>query len=268
MNKKIISLILMFVMIGELMFTSMPAAKASGYLEIKATATSMTSVKITWKAQKGVTQYKIYRATENKNGNVGKYKVVATISGKKKSYTDKKLKTEKTYSYMVRGYKNKKCVIKTGVPESAYTGLTCSFDEYQFAEAPRSPKSITLKLYSSGGVLPTGYEIYRKEMGISGYKKIATTKKSVTSLSYKDKTVKAGKTYRYKVRTYLKVGKKKYYSAFTDYEQISATNRSGKYTFKFDNSVKCADNETVYKITSKAYNDTLKLYDNAIILSF
>ena len=55
-------------------------------------------------------------------------------------------------------------------------------------------------------------------MGISGYKKIATTKKSVTSLSYKDKTVKAGKTYRYKVRTYLKVGKKKYYSAFTDYE--------------------------------------------------
>lgn len=265
MNKKIISLILMFVMIGELMFTSMPAAKASGYLEIKATATSMTSVKITWKAQKGVTQYKIYRATENKNGNVGKYKVVATISGKKKSYTDKKLKTEKTYSYMVRGYKNKKCVIKTGVPESAYTGLTCSFDEYQFAEAPRSPKSITLKLYSSGGVLPTGYEIYRKEMGISGYKKIATTKKSVTSLSYKDKTVKAGKTYRYKVRTYLKVGKKKYYSAFTDYEQISATNRSGKYTFKFDNSVKCADNETVYKITSKAYNDTLKLYDNAVL---
>ena len=69
MNKKIISLILMFIMIGELMFTSMPAAKASGYLEIKATATSMTSVKITWKAQKGVTQYKIYRATENKNGN-------------------------------------------------------------------------------------------------------------------------------------------------------------------------------------------------------
>ena len=89
--------------------------------------------------------------------------------------------------------------------------------------------------------------------------------KSVTSLSYKDKTVKAGKTYRYKVRTYLKVGKKKYYSAFTDYEQISATNRSGKYTFKFDNSVKCADNETVYKITSKAYNDTLKLYDNAVL---
>lgn len=85
----------MFVMIGELMFTSMPAAKASGYLEIKATATSMTSVKITWKAQKGVTQYKIYRATENKNGNVGKYKVVATISGKKKSYTDKKLKQRK-----------------------------------------------------------------------------------------------------------------------------------------------------------------------------
>lgn len=108
MNKKIISLILMFIMIGELMFTSMPAAKASGYLEIKATATSMTSVKITWKAQKGVTQYKIYRATENKNGNVGKYKVVATISGNKKSYTDKKLKAEKTYSYMVRGYKNKK----------------------------------------------------------------------------------------------------------------------------------------------------------------
>lgn len=45
-------------------------------------------------------------------------------------------------------------------------------------------------------------------MGIVGYKKIATVKKSVESLNYKDKTVKAGKTYRYKVRTYIKVGKK------------------------------------------------------------
>ena len=39
MNKKIISLILMFIMIGELMFTSMPTAKASGYIEKKATPT-------------------------------------------------------------------------------------------------------------------------------------------------------------------------------------------------------------------------------------
>ena len=28
---------------------------------------------------------------------------------------------------------------------------------------------------------------------------------------------------------------------------------------------KVSDNETVYKITSKAYNDTLKLYDNAVL---
>lgn len=265
MNKKIISLILMFIMIGELMFTSMPVVKASDYLDVTATATSITSVKLSWGAQKGVTQYKIYRAVADEDWNAGKYKLIATISGKKKSYTDKKAKPEKRYTYMIRGYKNKKKVIETGIPASAYTGPVCSFDEYQFAEAPRSTKSITLKLYSSGGVLPTGYEIYRKEMGIVGYKKIATVKKSVESLNYKDKTVKAGKTYRYKVRTYIKVGKKKYYSAFTDYEQISATNRSGKYTFKFDNSVKCADNETVYKITSKAYNDTLKLYDNAVL---
>ena len=34
MNKKIISLILMFIMIGELMFTSMPVVKASDYLDV------------------------------------------------------------------------------------------------------------------------------------------------------------------------------------------------------------------------------------------
>ena len=34
--------------------------------------------------------------------------------------------------------------------------------------------------------------------------------RGIMDIRYKDKTVKAGKTYRYKVRTYLKVGKKKY----------------------------------------------------------
>lgn len=96
MNKKIISLILMFIMIGELMFTSMPAAKASDYLDVTATATSITSVKLSWGAQKGVTQYKIYRAVADEDWNAGKYKLIATISGKKKSYTDKKAKPEKT----------------------------------------------------------------------------------------------------------------------------------------------------------------------------
>ena len=63
--------------------------------------------------------------------------------------------------------------------------------------------------------------------------------------------------------THLDVYKRqKYYSAFMDYEQISATNRSGKYTFKFDNSVKCADNETVYKITLSLIHILLESYRN------
>ena len=75
----------------------------------KAASAGYNLIKLTWKANKDATGYKIYRA-ESKNG---KYKLIATVKGGKiAAYTDKSLTCGKTYYYKIRAYRteNKKTV--------------------------------------------------------------------------------------------------------------------------------------------------------------
>ena len=61
-------------------------------------------VKLTWKKSSKASGYIIYRATK-KNG---KYKQIKVIkSWKKTTFTDKKVKSKKTYFYKIRPYKGK-----------------------------------------------------------------------------------------------------------------------------------------------------------------
>lgn len=63
---------------------------------------SSTSVKLTWKSVSGSTGYRIYRKT----GSSGKYDSIQTIkSNKTLTFTDKKVKSNRTYYYKVRVYK-------------------------------------------------------------------------------------------------------------------------------------------------------------------
>ncbi|MCR4690672.1 MAG: hypothetical protein K5739_04965 [Lachnospiraceae bacterium] len=68
--------------------------------------------------------------------------------------------------------------------------------------------------------LASGYEVYRSTKAKKGFKKV----KSVSSkkLSYVDKKVKAKKTYYYKVRAYIKVDGKKYYSQYSAVKKVKA----------------------------------------------
>lgn len=61
------------------------------------------SAKITWKKVSDVTGYEVYRA----NKKNGKYKKVKTLKSKATSFTNKKLKTKKTYFFKVRAYVTK-----------------------------------------------------------------------------------------------------------------------------------------------------------------
>lgn len=64
----------------------------------KVTKKGKKSFKVSWKKVDGATRYQVYRATK-KNG---KYKKVKTVSAKKLSWTNKKLKKGKKYFYKVR----------------------------------------------------------------------------------------------------------------------------------------------------------------------
>ncbi len=64
-----------------------------------------------------------------------------------------------------------------------------------------------------------GYQIYRSTKKKKGYKCVKTIKKGSTT-SWKDTTVKGGKTYYYKMRAYKKNGKKKVYTKYSKVKKI------------------------------------------------
>lgn len=177
----------------------------------KVTSKSYNQMELKWKKVSGVSKYEIYRAT-SKNG---KYKKVKTITNPKTtSWTDKKVKTGKTYYYKM------KSVIKTTKDEKS------SFSKVKSAKCtPSAPKvslststkqaKVTWKKVSGA----TGYEVYRSTSKDGKYKKVKTIKNSKT-VSYKDKKVTSGKKYYYKVRTYKTVSGKKVYSNYSSVKSI------------------------------------------------
>ena len=139
------------------------------------------------------------------------FKLIATVSGKTFSYTDKKLKPGKRYFYIMRVYKNikgkRKLIGETLEKENVTGPGQVVWYEYQYSDTDFSPSQIELRFSVDNGMKPTGYQIYRKAPG-EKYQKIKTIKTSKRGVSYVDKKVTAGERYFYKVRVYKKYGKK------------------------------------------------------------
>lgn len=65
----------------------------------------------------------------------------------------------------------------------------------------------------------TGYQVYMSTKKNSGYKRVATIKKNKT-VTYTKKSLKKGKTYYFKIRTYKKVGKTTYYGSYSNVRKL------------------------------------------------
>lgn len=107
-SKRIASLILVTIFTFVSVFAAFSAPtyaaskKPSRVTGVKVTATSGTSLKITWKKTKNAKKYQIYRAAKKS----GKYKLIKTTT--KTKYVNTKLKTGKKYYYKVRAINGKK----------------------------------------------------------------------------------------------------------------------------------------------------------------
>ena len=66
----------------------------------------------------------------------------------------------------------------------------------------------------------TGYEIYRSTKAKKGFKKIGTV--TAKKKSYVSKKLKSKKTYYYKVRAFVRIGSKKYYSKYSAVKKVKA----------------------------------------------
>lgn len=169
------------------------------------TPKSTSSVDISWKST-GAAGYYIYRSTKKSSG----YKKIDTALTT--SYVDKGLTKGKTYYYKVVAY-----VTSDGKKIESATSKVASVKVTSptptSVSATKSKRGVaTVKWSKSAGA--SGYEVYMAKSSGGKYslvKRIA----SGSTLSYKKTGLTAGKTYYFKVRSYIVVNGTKVYSPFT-----------------------------------------------------
>ena len=240
---------------------------------------NMKSVTVKWKKKKDIKKYVIYRTDVTKDVldqdydrmyKMSDYEKIAKVSGKKRSYKDKKVKNDHYYAYVVKAYKKVKskyklaytsynsdcyeyCCRGLGIPELINGG---DGDNYS-----NSKSCVYLYHQTYCGVIPSSVVLQRKAKGESKYKKISyKTVEKIQNLAgtIKDTTVKPGTIYYYKIKTKKKYNGKTYYSKLSKAIRIPVVNVTGKYKVS---AIPVPDNpdEIIIGFTSDKYNGVLTI---------
>ena len=245
----IVSIVLLMIAL----FASNLNSGVTIYAKKKTASYTVTSYKkyIAVKWKKKAVKYKIYRkdvtkliseyrkgVPKSKMPKEKKYKKIATVKGKK-SYKDKKAKSKRLYAYIVKGYnKRGKKVFST------YSKKKLKYSYVAKTETPKlkhSEWNIDRNIYARDDINHiyiyvensdtyyafAKYEFLRKEESTNKFVKVKLER--ADDKIFLDKSVVPGKTYTYKVRMYLKNGKKKIYSKHSNEYTNSAYNRYGEY---------------------------------------
>lgn len=198
---------------GEYSEKVVAVTKPDKVTELSARTLGASEIELTWKKSSHVTGYQIYRL----DGQTGKYVKIATVEeSMPASYTDRKLSAATEYSYKVRAYKNFEGTNYYGSFSNVKSQVTKP-DKVQRLKASTKASAVTLKWAASENV--TGYQIYRLNTKTKKYEKIATIN-GADKITYKNKSLKKGKTYRYKIRAYKKYNGTTYYGGFSSVSRI------------------------------------------------
>ena len=177
----------------------------------KITATATTnSIKLTWKKVTSAVGYTIYRYDSSKK------KYVKIGSTKKLSYTNKKLKSGKKYTYMVKAYTKINGVVYRGKGVKFYAS-TNPVKVKSLKVSSSKAKNAALSWNKVANA--TGYEVYRATSKNGKYTKVATISKGKT-VKYTNSKLKSGKTYFYKVRAVIKTDSGNFKGSFSDIKSV------------------------------------------------
>ena len=219
---------------------------------------SIKSIKISINYGKKVSYYKIYKATLSKSYVKNtlckldyipkkKYKLLRKTS--KKKYIDKKVKKNKYYAYIVKGFSKKGKKVEEYNDRYAYNCLrnigsiatpTLKYDVFDAEDCLCSSNCSSKKLAmfsesKSGGPVPTSFILYRKEEGKKKYRKLKE-KKIIREDEcgficdwIDDKKVETNHHYYYKVKYCIKTKKKKYYSKMSNAIKLWAVDSLPSY---------------------------------------
>lgn len=179
-------------------YSSTKSAKTLAKTKITGITSSNEEVlKISWKKVSGAKGYIISRSTSKNSG----YKKIDTVTGKT-SYSDDTVKAGKTYYYKVEAYNVNSGTKGYGGASDAVAGKTAKRTKIT-SIVSANEKTLTIKWNKITGAY--GYRIKRSTDEDGTYKVVKTIKSGNTT-SYKDTSVKAGKTYYYTVETMVKTG--------------------------------------------------------------
>lgn len=181
-------------------YSSTKSAKTLAKAKITGITSSNEEVlKISWNKVSGAKGYIISRSTKKDSG----YSEIDTVSGEKTtSYTDDTVKAGKTYYYKVEAYNVNSGTKGYGGASDAVAGKTAKCTKIT-SIISTNEKTLTIKWNKITGAY--GYRIKRSTDEDGTYKVVKTIKSGNTT-SYKDTSVKAGKTYYYTVETMVKTG--------------------------------------------------------------
>lgn len=259
-RKSMTALLLAAILIAGCLLPDISASASPNWLNLTMSVNDRYEVSIKWN-KKSVDKYMIYRAVyDSKSGELSKYKKIAVISGEKSSYTDKKVKKNNQYYYVLKGYKNNR--LKYRGENNVTAGLAyCAWDEYISTSGTQSPTEISLLGYTYAGMKPDGFKIYRSENG-SKFKRIRTVKNKSYGLEYSDRTVEPGHTYSYRFRSYRVIDNQTIYGAYSEIYTVSAVHSVGQYTGEIiarEGKVK----SIILKLTPRdSYNGALGISDS------
>lgn len=173
----------------------------------KFAVSNYTTVQLSWK-KVGITGYRIYRKTDS-----GKYTCIKDIgSNQTVSYKDTNVVPGHTYTYRIRCYQT----VNGKKYYSPYTSVMAA-DIKMSAPRLKSASvndSAKIKLTWQKDTQATGYYIYRSTAQKGGYKKVKTITKN-TSSGWTDSSVAPGKTYYYKIKSYVEGSAGKGTSAYS-----------------------------------------------------
>ena len=149
---------------------------------------------------------------------------VCKLEGITAPTTSKEKYNLKPGSYYVKIYPNNSGYF---APDRQFYTFSVNFNGYSQAIQKEKVKILKPKAAKKKATIKwkkisyaSGYEIYRSTKAKKGFKKIATVKGSKSS--YVSKKLKSKKKYYYKVRAFVKVGNKKFYSQYSAVKNVKA----------------------------------------------
>lgn len=161
-----------------------------------------------WNQVKTADGYQIYRY----HTSTKKWKKIKTTT--KTQYEVEDLKAGTKYDFTVRAYDKTKSGTIYGAYASTLTTYTAPDEVDNLRATKKTKSSVTLKWSKAKGA--SKYQVYLYDTAAKKYVRKATVSGTSATIS----NLKAGTTYRFKVRAYRAVGDTKYYGEFSDVRKV------------------------------------------------